>query len=593
MRRSLRLALLATLAGLPLAAGGCDGGTVATDDTGLPADDTGGPGLDGGPRPDAGPTPDTGVGGDAEPLPDTGPAGRCGDGEITGVEECDDGNRMADDGCSMTCTLECGDGMVTGAELCDTAIASGAGSCPASCDDGMACTTDTLVGTECAATCMATPITAPANGDGCCPAGASSLSDDDCMVACGNGVLEMGEACDTGIMSGAGSCPTSCDDGAVCTTDALTGAGTCAAACTNTAITVPMAGDGCCPPGATIATDSDCTAACGDGAVSSGETCDTGIASGMGSCPAACNDMMACTRDTLVGGGTCTAACTFTAITAPMAGDGCCPIGATPMTDSDCTGRCGDGVVTAPETCDDGNVMPGDGCSMTCTREPRAFRTTTLTIQEPHFYRIIDITSNVNTELRNALTMDGDTPADMIVDLSPVIYFNPLDQGAMTTPMSVDFADCSMPLSSTRCMGSGMATAATATNLATGTCLRPIAGTFPGGRGINSPAGPCFSSNAVAALTINLGGTVINLRNAQVGGQYVGAPATRLATGLIMGFLTEADAMMTRLPADLPLVGGMTVASLLRSGDRDTLADGTRGWWFYLNYTADQVPYTP
>ncbi|WP_231511566.1 hypothetical protein [Chondromyces apiculatus] len=30
---------------------------------------------------------------------------------------------------------------------------------------------------------------------------------------------------------------------------------------------------------------------------------------------------------------------------------------------------CGDGAVTIPETCDDGNVMGSDGCSDTCTRD--------------------------------------------------------------------------------------------------------------------------------------------------------------------------------------------------------------------------------
>jgi cysteine-rich repeat protein len=277
----------------------------------------------------------------------------------------------------------------------------------------------------------------------------------------------------------------------------------------------------------------------------------------------------------------------------PMAGDGCCPPGATPATDSDCTGRCGDGTLTPPEACDDGNTTPGDGCSATCTREPRSFRTTTLTIQEPHFFYIVDITSNVNTELRTALTTDGDMPVDGIVDLSPVIHFSPFDQSAMTNPLSVDFADCTMPLSSTRCMGSGMPTAATATNRTMGTCLAPVAGTFPTGRGINSPAAPCFSSDPVPMLTIDLGGTIIRLRNAQVGGQYVGTPATRLSTGLIMGFLTEADAMATTLPPDIAIVGGRTIASLLRARDRDMLADGTLGWWFYLNYTGDLVPYTP
>ena len=56
--------------------------------------------------------------------------------------------------------------------------------------------------------------------------------------------------------------------------------------------------------------------------------------------------------------------------------------------------------------------------------------------------------------------------------------------------------------------------------------------------------------------------------------------------------LTEADAMATTLPPTIAIVGGRTIASLLRATDRDTVA-GVRGWWFYLNYTGDMVSYTP
>ena len=43
-------------------------------------------------------------------------------------------------------------------------------------------------------------------------------------------------------------------------------------------------------------------------------------------------------------------------------------------------------------------------------------------------------------------------------------------------------------------------------------------------------------------------------------------------------------------------VGGMPISALLRAGDRDTLVIGgvsTRGWWFYLNFVASPVTYTP
>lgn len=31
---------------------------------------------------------------------------------------------------------------------------------------------------------------------------------------------------------------------------------------------------------------------------------------------------------------------------------------------------CGDGILTPPEECDDGNMLDGDGCSANCTTEP-------------------------------------------------------------------------------------------------------------------------------------------------------------------------------------------------------------------------------
>ncbi|HFE44065.1 MAG TPA: DUF4215 domain-containing protein, partial [Nannocystis exedens] len=45
------------------------------------------------------------------------PAGECGDGIVSGDEECDDGNKKDGDGCSSDCTVEekyCGDGEING-----------------------------------------------------------------------------------------------------------------------------------------------------------------------------------------------------------------------------------------------------------------------------------------------------------------------------------------------------------------------------------------------------------------------------------------------------------------------------------------------
>jgi cysteine-rich repeat protein len=494
------------------------------------------------------------------------------------------------------CAARCGDGTVSAGETCDTAIPSGAGACPVACNDGNVCTADRLnsPGT-CTASCVAAPITAPMSGDGCCPAGATTATDADCAGRCGDGVVSSGEACDTAIAAGAGVCPRACVAPDACTTVALANAGTCAASCTRAAITTPVNGDRCCPAGASIATDNDCPVRCGDGVRSTPtETCDTAITSGAGACPVTCSDGVACTRDVLVGAA-CTVACNFAPITTPVGGDGCCPPGATIATDRDCPARCGDAVVTAPEQCDDGNTVANDGCGATCQREPRAYRMTAVTIQEPHFFFLVDITSNVNGEIATALTTDGATSADGNVDLSPIVYFRPGDQSSPSTPLTIDFASCTVPLTTTTCTRSAAPTLSTARNSLTGTapCLAPLAGTFPAGRGINSPAPACFASDSVATLVIDLAGTPIRLRNAQVAARYNADPATVLQTGLISGFYPLAEANSTRLPTTIAIVGGRTIASLLRAADQDRLADGTVGWWFYLNFTASPVRYLP
>ncbi len=96
----------------------------------------------------------------------------CGNGIKEEGEQCDDGNRKSNDGCSKSCTVE----------GCIVSI----------CNDGNPCTIDSCFNNQ----CMHTSITFPANDDGCCPEGADANTDDDCAPVCGNTVLEIGEQCE-------------------------------------------------------------------------------------------------------------------------------------------------------------------------------------------------------------------------------------------------------------------------------------------------------------------------------------------------------------------------------------------------------------
>ncbi|MCA9523354.1 MAG: hypothetical protein KC609_20405, partial [Myxococcales bacterium] len=169
---------------------------------------------------------------------------------------------------------------------------------------------------------------------------------------CGNGVLDPGEHCDPAISEGKGVCPTSCPSGDPCSQVSLKGSG-CQTRCDVSVVSEIGLADGCCPTGATKDSDPDCADLnlCGNGELDPGETCDLKISDGPGRCPTTCDDQNPCTVDVPIGS-LCSSKCLHVEITEAKSGDGCCPSGATPETDSDCKTTCGNGILDEGELCD-------------------------------------------------------------------------------------------------------------------------------------------------------------------------------------------------------------------------------------------------
>jgi fibro-slime domain-containing protein len=143
---------------------------------------------------------------------------KCGDGRIAGNETCDDGNTMAGDGCSATCQIEigwvcpapnqpciidCGDGILTGPEQCDPPN-PGHG-CSATCtfEPGWFCTPP-----------------APRSPDAGAPPPSMCMK-----TTCGNGIKEGNEPCDDGNLIDGDGCS------AQCTLEPDCSSGTCLSKC--------------------------------------------------------------------------------------------------------------------------------------------------------------------------------------------------------------------------------------------------------------------------------------------------------------------------------------------------------------------------
>ena len=250
------------------------------------------------------------------------------------------------------------------------------------------------------------------------------------------------------------------------------------------------------------------------------------------------------------------------------------------------------------------DAPPGDAYYLVRS-VPTVFRITDLDLMDPHvFVLILIFCSDVTTSQFNPALQDqisGDAEPDGFLDLSACVSFRPLDQGSPGGTADFVFADCTAPEASTVCDLNPNRPPATLTysNVTMGTCLEPLSGTTTGyAPAIVSPSAPptCVVTDSTPLFLV-ISGAVIPLEDVQIAANYDGDPATSLINGLMRGFISEAAADATIVDLGLGLV---PLSSLLPGGsgncapgdDRDVGPDGeTLGWWFYLNFTAEEVPY--
>jgi len=245
-----------------------------------------------------------------------------------------------------------------------------------------------------------------------------------------------------------------------------------------------------------------------------------------------------------------------------------------------------------------------------------AVRVSEIFLRDPHIFLEAllceDVTEmaplgqkGVNQMFNDGITQDqpdGMTPADGNLDTSFLLIFRPLDPSGSGGDATFTQALCPAPHPPGACNLDPNATLqpVTYTNMQSGTCLEPPAGTTGGYSPAPAPTtGPCAVSNPFN-MEVRLGGIPIELEGARMAAQYMGDPIQGLVEGLIYGFMSEAKAQTTVLPSTIALVGGQPLANVLRNGtrcgpqnDMDTGPDGTtQGWYFMLNFKAQVVNWT-
>lgn len=246
---------------------------------------------------------------------------------------------------------------------------------------------------------------------------------------------------------------------------------------------------------------------------------------------------------------------------------------------------------------------------------PAALRFTGIWVRDPHFFvsvppfmvctdftdgAVSGVLPSVNDILAIKIVSDDDS--DGYLDLSVMLLFRPFDANAVGEIVDARSGACVLPANATSCHvnTSGPSVRSNYDGFPAGPCLPIDPGDVSGySPGVTEPTAPCFRTAAQGLDFTVFGDQPLPLQDAQISARIDGSAPDRLIEGLIVGFLRQDDADSILIPASYPVIGGQPISILLpggtgncSGGDDTDFHDSSNGWWFYINFTAENVPWT-
>lgn len=365
----------------------------------------------------------------------------CGDGRKDADEQCDDGNRLSNDGCSASCHIEeqqesyCGNGKFDLYEQCDRGIET--------CTRGWGCDYSTCTcfpqqdTGDCGNNRLDDGEQCDGSRDECAPNRVCNTELCTCVLpetvesSCGDGTLDSDEECDDGNLFVGDGCSSTCRLEMGCRSDLDCEGGVCLpdGSCTPCTIDAQCPGDLCVNSRCTPCSTSSCpglltcqkgtcqstitlaasASICGNGVLDVREECDDSNRRSGDGCNERCLLEIGICGDGFVQtllGEQCESSthsvelpygclnCEFQSLSC---NDGIldpgeeCDLGVQNSTSPDARcrpncrhARCGDGILDTAELCDDGNRLGGDGCDMYCQSDTAVAASTTVLQQGKH-----------------------------------------------------------------------------------------------------------------------------------------------------------------------------------------------------------------